>query len=208
MARTLAMAALVVAVAAATAQARLAPRAVTFPPGGRVRLWTIRYRSHTGAVRPAYLLLPRWYGPHDDPAIPLVISPHGRGVAALTNADRWGDLAARGGFAVVNPEGQGRRLELYSWGDPGQIHDLARMPQILRRALPWLRIDRRRIYAVGGSMGGQESLLLAARYPHLLAGAIAFDAPTNLALRYRDFPELRDGRHLRVLIRDEIGGTP
>jgi pimeloyl-ACP methyl ester carboxylesterase len=173
-----------------------------------VRELTIRYRSHTGSVRRAIVLLPTWYRPGDDPAIPLVISPHGRGVDAADNAGRWGDLPTRGGFAVVNPMGQGRRLKLYSWGDPGQIDDLARMPALLRRALPWLRIDRRRIYAFGGSMGGQESLLLAARDPHLLAGAAAFDAPVNLALRYRDFARLRHGLRLRRLARIEIGGSP
>jgi pimeloyl-ACP methyl ester carboxylesterase len=121
---------------------------------------------------------------------------------------RWGDLPARGGFAVVNPGGQGRRLALYSWGAPGQIDDLARMPRLVERAFPWLRIARRRIYAIGASMGGQETLLLVARHPRLLAGAAAFDAPTDLALRYRDFLRLRDGQLLRRLARDEVGGSP
>src|SRR5262249_40392167 len=84
----------------------------------------------------------------------------------------------------------------------------ARMPQILRRQVPWLHIDPRRIYAFGGSMGGQETLLLLARHPRLLAGAAAFDADTNLALRYRDFPELRFGGFLQWAAREEVGGTP
>ena len=159
----------------------------------------IHYVAHDGVRRAAFVLLPAWYGPRRHPPIPLVISPHGRGVDARRNATLWGDLPARGPFAVVNPEGQGRRLELYSWGDPGQIDDLARMPRILRRALPWLRIAPRRIYAVGGSMGGQETLLLVARHPRLLAGAVAFDPATDLFLRYRDFPSLRWGRRLQQL---------
>jgi dipeptidyl aminopeptidase/acylaminoacyl peptidase len=167
------------------------------------RIWPITYRAHDGLVRPAYVVLPRWYTPSDNPPIPLVISPHGRGVTARENARMWRYLAGRGGFAVVNPEGQGRRLELYSWGDPGQIADLARMPKIVRRALPWLRILPRRIFAVGGSMGGQETLLLLARDPRLLAGAAAFDADTNMDLRYREFTP-----RLRRLARVEIGGTP
>jgi pimeloyl-ACP methyl ester carboxylesterase len=173
-----------------------------------VRIWTIHYSAHNGARRVAYVVLPRWYGPKDDPAIPLVISPHGRGVPARRNANVWGGLPAFGPFAVVNPDGQGRRLALYSWGDPGQIADLARMPRIVASALPWLRLDRRRIYAVGGSMGGQETLLLAARHPHLLAGAAAFDSATNLAARYRAFPQLRYGLYLQYLARIEVGGIP
>jgi pimeloyl-ACP methyl ester carboxylesterase len=109
---------------------------------------------------------------------------------------------------VVTPEGQGRRLVLYSWGDEGQIADLARMLQILRCRLPWLHIDRRRVFAFGGSMGGQETLLLVARHPGMLAGAASFDADTNLARRYRDFPLLRYGRFLQWAVRREVGGTP
>jgi pimeloyl-ACP methyl ester carboxylesterase len=111
-------------------------------------------------------------------------------------------------FAVANPDGQGRILGNESWGYPGQIADLARMPSLLQDALPWLRLDRHRVYAVGGSMGGQESLLLLARYPRLLAGVVAFDAPTNLALRYRALRRLSRGVYLEWLMRREVGGTP
>lgn len=93
----------------------------------------------------------------------------------------WGALPAFGPFAVVDPEGQGRHLSRYSWGWPGQIADLARMPAIVQGAIPGLRIDRSRIYAIGSSMGGQETLLLVARYPRLLAGAAALDSATNMA---------------------------
>jgi poly(3-hydroxybutyrate) depolymerase len=154
------------------------------------------------------VILPAWYGPTLHPAIPLVISPHGRGVSAEMNIRRWGRLPAVGDFAVINPEGQGRALTLFSWGDPGEIRDLARMPEIAERALPWLHVDRHRVYAFGGSMGGQETLLLVARFPHLLAGAAAFDAPTNMAARYRAFVRLPLGAGLQKLARVEIGGTP
>ena len=182
--------------------------ALTHPSVGAVRVLAISYRAHDGFSRRAYLILPAWYGPLKHPAIPLVISPHGRGVGAWANIRRWGDLPTRAGFAVVNPEGQGRKLTLFSWGDPGEIRDLSRMPQIVERAVPWLRIDRHRVYAFGGSMGGQETLLLLARYPRLLAGAAAFDAPTNMAARYRAFDHLPYGGGLQRLARREIGGTP
>jgi hypothetical protein len=185
-----------------------------------VRVVTIHYRTHDGHRRAAYVVLPKWYGPRNNPPLPLIISPHGRGVLPTENVERWGNLPALGPFAVVNPEGQGRRLVRYSWGYPGQIEDLARMPRAVTRALPWLRIDRRRIYAFGASMGGQETLLLVARHPSLLAGAAAFDPVTDLARRYGDFGRLRCnrrclqgwrqqlGRGLRVLARLEVGGTP
>jgi dienelactone hydrolase len=173
-----------------------------------VREWTITYRAHDGLARHAYVLLPRWYGPSNDSRLPLVISPHGRGVPARTNARLWGNLPAIGRFAVVNPEGQGRRLALYSWGDPGEIADLARMPRILHRTLPWLHVDRKRVYAFGSSMGGQEVLLLLARYPKALAGVAAFDSATNLAARYEAFRFLPFGIDVQRLARVEVGGTP
>jgi hypothetical protein len=175
---------------------------------GLVRDWAIRYRAWNGATRTAYVVLPRWYTLHRDPAIPLVISPHGRGIEARHNLHFWGGLPAFGPFAVISPEGQGRVLTRYSWGWQGEIDDLARMPAILREQLPWVRIDRRRIYAAGSSMGAQETLLLVARYPHLLAGAAALDADTDMAARYRAFRWLRGGEMLQALAREEIGGTP
>jgi poly(3-hydroxybutyrate) depolymerase len=204
------LAALVAVACACGAFGSTSARAIAVADGGasHVRIWKIHYRAHDGLLRPAYVVLPGWYGPGHDPPLPLVISPHGRGVDALVNARVWGDLPALGPFAVVNPEGQGRRLELFSWGDPGQIQDLARMPEIVEQALPWLKIDSRRIYALGGSMGGQETLLLVAHHPHLLAGAAAFDAPTDMSTRYRAFASLRRGPLLQELARDEIGGVP
>jgi pimeloyl-ACP methyl ester carboxylesterase len=186
----------------------------------RIRIWKIHYRANNGARRNAFVVLPSWYGPHNHPPIPLVISPHGRGLSARANAKLWRTFPAIGRFAVVNPEGQGRRLSLYSWGYKGQIDDLAKMPEDVGRALPWLHIERHRVFAVGSSMGGQETLLLLARHPRLLAGAAAFDSVADLARQYRDFPLLgcdsnclrrwRDPRGLGLqgLMRYEVGGSP
>ncbi|MGZ4333337.1 MAG: alpha/beta hydrolase family protein [Gaiellaceae bacterium] len=181
--------------------AKAAELPVRTTPSTEIRL--IHYRAHDGVVRPAWLLLPAGY---DGRPIPLVISPHGRGVDENENALLWGDLPGEGDFAVINPGGEGRRLHWFSWGAPGQIADLARMPAIARAN--GVDVDPRRVYAFGGSMGGQETLLLVARYPRLLAGAAAFDPATDMARRYRDFAALPDGRRLQALARREIGGTP
>ena len=173
-----------------------------------VRVWTVRYRAHNGLARPAYIALPADLGPGNNPALPLVISPHGRGLTGLANLRFWGDLPARGRFGVISPEGHGRVLPLHSWGWEGQIADLANMQYVAKATLPWLRVRRGGVYAFGGSMGGHETLLLVARHPRLLAGAASFDAPTDLARRYRDFPRIPGGRHLQALARREVGGTP
>jgi pimeloyl-ACP methyl ester carboxylesterase len=198
------------------------PTLLASPPSQAVgaREVVIRYRAHTGALRKAYVRLPGWYGGTRHPALPLVISPHGRGRDGRSNSHLWGDLPSIGGFAVVSPDGQGDHLPTMSWGAPGQIADLARMPAIVAEALPELRIDRERIYAFGGSMGGHETLLLVARYPMLLAGAASFDGVSDFALQYRNFPQLgcnavcrhlwrgTIGEGLQTLARREIGGSP
>jgi dipeptidyl aminopeptidase/acylaminoacyl peptidase len=179
---------------------------VAEPP---VRIWPVRYRANNGIGRGAYVILPNDVRPgraHEP--LPLVVSPHGRGVKPIANARLWGDLPALGRFAVLCPQGQGRRLVLYSWGWRGQIRDLARAREIAVETLPWLRIDRRRFFAVGGSMGGQETLLLVARYGKRLAGAVAFDSVSDFGRRYRDFRLLQNGASLRRLAQIEVGGTP
>ena len=174
-----------------------------------VKQLKLYYEANGGRRRFAYLVLPSWYEPARNPPLPLVIAPHGAGPGPFLALTRvWGDLASRGPFAVVIPQGQGRELTHYSYGYAGQVGDLARMPAIVREAVPWLRIDPRRIYAVGGSMGGQEILLLIARYPGLLAGAAAFDAPTDLPLRYEQFADVKGTEYRRTLVRDEIGAAP
>src|SRR5215208_6382209 len=109
-----AAAALAVAVVAAGAVSTRAPAAVGASRGAEsqafpklVRAKWIHYRAHNGRRRSAILLLPRWYSRTDNPALPLIISPHGRGVGAMSNAANWGALPALGVFAVINPGGQG-----------------------------------------------------------------------------------------------------
>lgn len=199
------------------------PHAVAKPRGGNVarpQVLTITYTAHTGARREATLLLPASYGPDNNPPIPLVISPHGRGATGRSNSKFWGRMPTRGNFAVINPDGMGRRLKNFSYGYAGQIDDLARMPQIVAEAFPWVRIDSQRIYALGSSMGGQETLLLVARHPDLLAGAAAMDSVTDLARRFDQVLELptdptfverwgaANGVALQSAMRREVGATP
>jgi poly(3-hydroxybutyrate) depolymerase len=179
----------------------------------------IQYTAHDGRSRNAVVLLPHGYKPGNNPSIPLVIAPHGRGHTGAQDATRYGDLPTIGNFAVVSPDGEGRRLHRYSWGARGQIDDLAHMADTVETALPWVHIDHSRQYAIGGSMGGQETLLLVGEYPHLLAGASAVDGVVNFPLQYRNYPRLpcnavcrarigNIGRHMQKLAVREVGGTP
>jgi pimeloyl-ACP methyl ester carboxylesterase len=192
-------------VATGTAGTPASSTAPTMLPIRRVRFY---YRTHDGKRSWAIVLLPGWYGPTRHPALPLIICPHGRNTSPESTARRWRDLPTRGSFAVVLPAGQGRVLQLDSWGYPGQIADLARMPQLVERAVHGFHYLRSRVYAVGESMGGQEVLLLLARHPHLLAGVIAFDPAVDMTARYYAFPSLPYGHDTQRKLLLEVGGTP
>jgi poly(3-hydroxybutyrate) depolymerase len=198
---------------------RPAPFQGNASPARSPRWIAIHYIAHDGRSRKAVVLLPHGYEPGNNPPIPLVIAPHGRGHTGAQDVPRYGDLPSIGNFAVVSPDGEGRRLHRYSWGARGQIDDLAHMADTVESALPWVHIDRNRQYALGGSMGGQETLLLVGEYPHLLAGASAVDGVVDFPLQYRNYPRLPCnalcrkrigdiGAHMQKLAVREIGGTP
>jgi pimeloyl-ACP methyl ester carboxylesterase len=209
-----------------------------WPAGlGRVRPWLVHYLGWDGATaRQAWIVLPSGWGPSSPPPpAPLVISPHGRNNLGWTNAVfYWQDLPADGPFILICPDGLGRAHTkatdpfdqppanpgLFSYGYPKEIGDLARMPQIVEETLPWLRVDLERVYVLGASMGGQETLLLAARYPKALAagagrlaGAAAFDAPCNMAAQCAYLTHARatatsNPPGIAALMLEEIGARP
>jgi len=64
------------------------------------------------------------------------------------------------------------------------------------------------VYAIGSSMGGQETLLLAALHPKLLTAAAPLDSATDMRARYAAFATTPGQAPLQRLARIEIGGTP
>jgi len=205
---------------------------------GRVRPWLVHYLGWDGATaRQAWVILPSGWGPQAPPpaAAPLVISPHGRNNLGWSNAiTYWQDLPADGPFILICPDGLGRAHDratdpfdqpptnpgLFSYAYPKEIDDLARMPKIVEATLPWLRVDLERVYVLGSSMGGQETLMLAARYPHALeggtgrlAGAGAFDSPCDLAvqcayLTRQPVTSQSDPPATAALMIEEVGSKP
>lgn len=152
---------------------------------------------------------PASYSRTNNPALPLVISPHARGGSAEKNARRWGELPGERGFIVVAPSLRGRVLdETRTWGYPPAIERLAQSPRLARRALPWLRWDPARVYAAGFSMGGQNALLLLARHPDLLASVSVADSVTDFLRRWYEFPLSPLTRAEQPKATRELGGTP
>ena len=168
------------------------------------RVIRVPYRAHDHRMHRLLLLVPR--APRG--LLPLVLAPHGRGGDAVHACATWGDLPGYAQVAVACADDPGRVEPHYAWGAPGTVADLARMPRIISRFLPRL-LAPDRVFAVGDSMGGQEVLLLVARVPWLLRGAVAMDPTTDLARRYGELAFFRNGlRNWQPLMRAEVGGTP
>ena len=169
---------------------------------------TVRFRGLEGRRDRVVVAMPAWYGPRRHPALPLIISPHGRGGTARGNARRWGNLPGRLGVIVLNSGLSGRRLRRYSWAWPPEVDELASLPRLVQRRLRYLRFDPRRVYAAGDSMGGQEALMLLARHPHLLAAVAAADPVTNFLERERQFARSLDSRGEQRRAHLEVGCSP
>jgi pimeloyl-ACP methyl ester carboxylesterase len=162
-------------------------------------------------VLPGHMLVgtPAWYSPGRNPPLPLVLSPHARGGDPQKNARRWGNIPGERGLIVLAPALRGRVLgESRAWGYAPAIQKLVQAPTEARRALPWLRWDRERVYAAGFSMGGQESLLALALRPDLFAAVAVADSVTDFYRRWYEFPLSPLTRAEQAKATRELGGTP
>jgi dienelactone hydrolase len=197
----------------------------------------LRYLGWNGTPVFAYAVLPLAWRQHPPShPVPLVISPHGRNNLAVANLPYWYDMPARWGFVLVCPDGVSRYHDpadrgytgLYTYGAPGHMKDLARMPEIteavLRARGVAIRVDPARIYVAGSSMGGEETLLLAALTapdgrlsrlgpagPWTLAGAAAFDSTCDLVRQCANLTHQPSGSDaiktaIRMLL--EVGSKP
>jgi pimeloyl-ACP methyl ester carboxylesterase len=201
-------------------------------PYTRTRPWSRYYLGWDQKTpREAIIVLPTEWDQNNPPQQPrpLVISPHGRNNGGYANACAfWNEAPADGQFALVSPDGLGRahdpasdpyaplpaNLGLFTYGYRRQIDDLARLPSIVQEALPWLPIDLEQIYVLGSSMGGLETLLLAARYSDgvlsggtgQLQGAAAYDSPCDLETQCAYLTHLAPDTAARMI--EEIGSEP
>jgi dipeptidyl aminopeptidase/acylaminoacyl peptidase len=130
--------------------------------------------------------------------LPLLLFCHPMGMS-MTAARGLGhhETAERMGWLVVCPELHGLNTEgKTSFGAIPAQHDAIDAIRFMQKTY---KVEDTRIYVDGRSMGGTLSLLLAAKYPHIFAAAMAGSAPTDFTIdNGKPFPD--------VLVK-EFGGT-
>lgn len=183
-----------------------------------------RFRSKADGTEQSYLLAAP-PGASDGglaEPLPLILSPHPFGWTAVNNFAGgpdglvavhrgWEGVAGRHGCLIALPFGHARATdERTCLGYEGQIADLAQLVAEIEQL--GYAVDRSRVYACGLSMGGQESLLLAGKYPKLVAAVFAFNPVADVAAFYEDAcgyeAEGLPFRDVELTIAQEVGGTP
>ncbi len=154
--------------------------------------------------------------------LPVVLAPHPitwtaeqdyhEGYPGYTRGYHAGyyNLADRYGVIIVMPHGHHRREENCSLASPEQIDDMIYLLDVLPEH--GYLIDPGRVYACGLSMGGQEALVVAGRYPDRVAAGVAFNPIVDLAawqedLANTDIEAIREFGTARR-IANEVGGLP
>lgn len=136
---------------------------------------------------------------------PVVIVLHGRSQqgGAVRERTAWPDVARRGQFGVVFPDGLNRAWadmrapnERASGGPPPGTDDTAFIVELAEKLILDGVADPKRIYVTGISNGGAMTLTLACQRPDLFAAA----ASVIMAMSETMANNCRPSRHIPMLI--------
>lgn len=157
-----------------------------------------------------------------DHALPLVLAPHPItwtaeqdyhvGLDGLFRGYHRGyyGLADKHGVIIALPHGHHHKEELVSVAGPEQIDDLIYLLSGLSEF--GYRVNPKQVYACGLSMGGQEALVLAGKYPERMTAVFAFNPIVDLAAWHEELAtsEIAEIREYDTASRiaNEVGGIP
>jgi predicted peptidase len=140
-----------------------------------------KYQSSTGLKLPYRLFFPR--AAKRDEALPLILYLHGRGGAGMDNRKQISGGNALGTRIWIEAEVQERHPafvlapqipENSTWHSTGDKPSpyVAALLELLHELRSEVRIDPRRVYVVGQSLGGYGAWDFIARYPGVFAAAV------------------------------------
>jgi pimeloyl-ACP methyl ester carboxylesterase len=154
--------------------------------------------------------------------LPLLLAPHAitwtaaedyhgglQGLMRKYHPGYYG-LPERHGVLIAMPHGHHHREDLCSLAGPEQIADMECLIDALGDYS--YSVDPHRVYACGLSMGAQEALVLAGKFPNRLGAVVAFNPIVDLAawheeLATSEVPEIRE-YNTAQRIANEVGGLP
>ena len=161
----------------------------------------ISYRSYTGARRPAIVLVPRAYKP-GDPRSRSSSPPHsGRAASPARRMHTAGATCRDRSLRGRQPRGPGYSPRAVLLGSQGQIADLARMPDIVSARIPWLRIDRQRIYASGAAWADRRHCCWRPSIRPCWPGLLAIDSLVDFRRQYLQLSPA----HVQFSLREGVG---
>lgn len=180
-----------------------------FLPPDTVVSWAVRGPDEV--VRQAWLVVP---GGMTGP-VPVVLCPHPFGFTATGNL--FGEpagprtlagvpgiaaVSSRKGFATLTVAAEGARLSGVSLGWAANLEAyVAALELAIQAGVP---LDLDRVVATGLSMGGQEAILLACRYPHLIRAVAVQNAVTDVGAWHRHLVSSDFGADHAAAIRHEL----
>jgi len=141
-------------------------------------------------------------------SVPLIIALHGMGDTGQWIRDYLTEEANRRGWLLAAPDMHGHYYinhGKYALGWVGAQHDVIDTVEYM---MSEYQVDPSRIYIAGGSMGGQTTAMMTAKYPDVFAAAVPWKPFTDLAQWYNEREAMGDPYGGNTKIRKETGGTP
>lgn len=181
--------------------------AATAPVSGSILL-TSTYELARGRVISQLVSYQIPMGYSGSLSVPLIVGIHGMGGSGQYTRDFLAPEANNRGWLLAAPEMHGNyyiNVGSYALAWPGAQHDIV---DTIRYMMSEYTVDPSRIYIVGGSMGGQTTAMMAAKYPDTFAAVVPWKPLTDLADWYYELGTLGDPYNNLPGIRNETGGTP
>jgi pimeloyl-ACP methyl ester carboxylesterase len=141
-------------------------------------------------------------------SVPLLIGIHGMGGSGQGTRDFLASEANNRGWLLAAPEMHGSyyvNIGSYALAWPGAQHDII---DTIEHMMSGYKVDPSHIYITGGSMGGQTTAVMAAKYPDVFAAVVPWKPVTDLTAWYYELGAPGDPYIIRPRIGNETGGTP
>jgi len=140
-------------------------------------------------------------------SVPLLIGAHGMGGDGQGIRDFLATEANNRNWLLAAPDMHGKNYPdtgRYALAYVGAQHDII---DTIEYMMSEYEVDPSRIYITGGSMGGQITAMMAAKYPDVFAAAAPWKPLTDLTDWYYELGDMGEWG-ARSIVSNETGGTP